>query len=220
MFISLCFAPTQTDSSQTNTNVTWKTHTNDLLSSMSVFFTGANNTHDTSAKPGIMIEVACEPLRTCNTDQYAYKGLTAQWMGEAMQVTRDTISGYLQSSAESAADQCPGGGNRTTCGTLWTRNRYDGKTGLGQEMSALNAFLANLAVNSSSHTNVNTTVATTAATATAPTNRTTPSSSTTTTFGKPIASSSRSSSGSQCLLTASWTLSLVIPATVFFMSLF
>ena len=70
-----------TDSTQTNNNATWKTRTHNLLSSMSVFFAGASNTYDTSANPGIMIEVACEPEETCVYDQYAYKGLAAQWMG-------------------------------------------------------------------------------------------------------------------------------------------
>lgn len=73
---------------------------------MCVFFTGASNTYDTSANPGIMIEVAREPKETCVYDQYAYKGLAAQWMGEAMQVapfTTDTILKYLQSSAEGSA---------------------------------------------------------------------------------------------------------------------
>lgn len=221
---SLCaLCPTHTDSTQTNTNTTWKTRTNDLLSSMSVFFTGgANNTHDTSAKPGIMTEVACEPRGTCYTDQYAYKGLAAQWMGEAMQVapfTTDVILAYLQSSAEGAAEQCSGGDNRTACGTHWTRSEYDGKTGLGQELSALNVLLANLAVNSSSPTNANTTAATTTTTAQGK-GTTTSSSSTTTTSGKPTGTSSKPSSGSQRLWAARWTLSLGIPAAVLFLSLF
>lgn len=205
----------------TNANATWKTRTDDLLSSMSVFFTGANDTHVTSANPGIMTEVACEPAGTCDTDEYAYKGLTAQWMGQAMQVapfTTDKILSYLQSSAEGAARQCSGGGNRTACGTHWTKSEYDGKTGLGQELSALNVFLANLAVSSSAPTNANTTVAST----TAPKGTSTSSSttSTTSTSGKPSATSSRPSSGSERSWVASWTLSLVIPAALLSLSLF
>ena len=121
-------ASTQTNSIQTNNNATWKTRTNDLLSSMSVFFTAANNTHDTPTDPGIMTEVACEPEGTCGVNEDAYKGLTAQWMGEAMQVapfTTDTISKYIQSSAEGAAKQCSGGSNKTACGTRWTKSEYD-----------------------------------------------------------------------------------------------
>lgn len=186
---------------------------------MSVFFTGAYNTDGTSGNPGIMTEVACESIGTCDTDQYAYKGLTAQWMGEAMQVapfTKDVIMSYLQHSAQGAARQCSGGKNGTTCGTRWTKSEYDGKTGLGQELSALNVFLANLAVNSSALTNANTTVA-----SKAEANGTTPSSSsTTTTSGKPTTTSAKPSSGSQRLWAASWALSFAIPAAVLSLSLF
>ena len=164
-----------------------------------------------------MTEVSCEPFGTCSSDQYAYKGLTAQWMGEAMQIapfTADTILSYLKSSAQGAANQCSGGNNGTACGTQWTENKYDGKTGLGQELSALNVFLANLAVNSSAPANANTTAATTQ------TKGTTPSSSTTTTSGKPSASSSKPSSGTQRLWAASWTWSFVIPAALLSLSVF
>lgn len=211
---TLCLAPTHTDeNTQTNTNATWKARTDNLLSSLSIFFTGANNTLDTSAAPGIMIEVACEPEGTCDSDQYSYKGLTAQWMSEAMQVApfiADKVSSYLQSSAEGAAKQCSGGHNGTACGTRWTEDKYDGKTGLGQEFSALNVFLANLAVNSSSPTNANATAATTA---TNTKSTATPSSSSTTASGKSsTTTTSKPSSGSDRLWAASWTLSLIITA--------
>ena len=129
---------------------------------MSVFFTADNNTQDDAAGPGIMFEVACEPQGTCQAEQFAFKGLTAQWMGETTQVapfTTDKIMSYLQSSAKGAAQQCSGGHNGTTCGTRWTKHKYDGKTGLGQEYSAFSVFLANLAVKSSVPTSMNTTVA-------------------------------------------------------------
>ena len=184
-----------------------------------------------------MLEVACEPTRTCNPDQYAFKGLTAQWMGEAMQVapfTTDKTLSYLQSSADGAAKQCSGGPNGTTCGTHWTKSKYDEKTGLGQEFSALNVFLANLAVNSSAPINVNTTVAAqakgasqanaltpssttngTSETSTASTSRTPTAS----TSGTPNATtSSKPSSGSQRLWAVSWTLLLVVPVALLSLS--
>lgn len=187
---------------------------------MSVFFTGVNDTLDTSADPGIMVEVACEPIGTCTTDQYAYKGLTAQWMGEAMQVapfTTDKILSYLQSSAVGAAKQCSGGQNGTTCGTQWINSTYDGTTGLGQEFSALSVLLANLAVNSSAPTNMNTTVATQASGATS--GSTTKSSTTNKSGTSTATTSSKPSSGSQRSWAASWTLTLVIPAVQLSLSL-
>ena len=178
-----------------------------------------------------MTEVACEPERTCQDDEHAYKGLTAQWMGEAMQVapfTTDTISSYLQSSALGAAKQCSGGHNRTTCGTHWTENEFDGITGLGQEMSALNVFLANLAVNSSAPTNAYTTSATTqtnnpSGTPTAQANSISGTSTvqTNSTTATPTATPVKPSSDSQRLWPAGWTLSLVFPAALLsFLSLF
>ena len=186
---------------------------------MSVFFTADNNTQDNAAGPGIMFEAACEPWRTCDAYESAFKGLTAQWMGETMQVapfTTDKIMSYLQSSAEGAAKQCSGGQNGTSCGTRWTKSKYDGKTGLGQEYSAFNVFLANLAVKSSAPTNMNTTVTAQAADGPkqdGPTlaNGPTPSPTNAGTSGTPTA---RPSSGSQRLWVASWTPSLVIPAVL------
>ena len=116
---------------------------------MSVFFTADNATQSPTAGPGIMFEAACEPSQTCQAEELGFKGLTAQWMGETMQVapfTRYTIMNYLQKSAEGAAKQCSGGRDGTTCGTRWTESKYDGKTGLEQEYSAFNVILANLAV--------------------------------------------------------------------------
>ena len=140
-------------------------------------------------------------------------------MGETMQVapfTTDKIMGYLQRSAAGAAKQCSGGHNGTTCGTRWTKSKYDGKTGLGQEYSAFSVFLANLAVKSSAPTNMNTTVAAPAGggpTQDGPTlaNGPTPSPTKAGTSGTPT---SRPSSGSQRLWVGSWTLSLVIPAAL------
>ena len=186
---------------------------------MSVFFTEGHNAHN-STGGGIMTEVACEPERTCATEQHTFKGLTAQWMGEAVQVapfTRDKILGYLQSSAEGAANQCSGGVNGTACGTLWTKTKYDGKTGLGQELSAMNVFLANLADHSSAATNVNTTTASTTVS-----KGTTPSSSPpTTTSGNPTTKPVKPSSGSErSWAAASWILSLLIPTSLLFSLLF
>ena len=198
---------------------------------MSVFFTGNKSHDDTSAVPGIMIEVACEPIGTCNTDQHAYKGLTAQWMGEAMQVapfTTDKIRSYLPSSADGAAKQCSGGPSGTTCGTHWTKSKYDEKTGLGQEFNALNVFLANLAVNSSAPINANTTTAAQAKGATQA-DASTPSSTATGISGKPTAgtpgtpnatTSSKPSSGSPSLWAVSWTLFLVVPVALLSLSPF
>ena len=109
---------------------------------MSVFF----------SRDGVIKEVACEPQDTCNNDQYSFKGIAAEWLGATVQIapfTADTITPYLQASAKGAAASCSGGDNKTTCGFDWTKSKHDGKTGFGQELSALNVILANLATNAS-----------------------------------------------------------------------
>jgi len=150
-----------TDSEQTNANTQWQNRTQSLLSAMSVFFGGRNGS-SASTGPGVMVEIACEPYHRCNHDQYAFKGLAAQWLGATTQVARfttDKISKYLRTSAEGAAQQCSGGSNNTTCGTQWTSSIFDGKIGLGQQLSALNVIVANLATNASSPVTTNTTTA-------------------------------------------------------------
>ena len=187
--------------------------TNSLLSSMSVFFTDeVVSGQNTSTFTGIMTEVACEPINTCSIDAHAYKGIAAQWMGETMQVapfTSEVILGYLQESAQGAARQCSGGPNGTTCGTHWRDTRYDGKTGLGQELSALNVFVANLALNSSAPTTSSSGTSTTG-TSGAPT---------TSSSGTPLATaSSKPSSGCDSMSAASRTLSLLVPAALLLVS--
>ena len=98
-----------------------------------------------------MYEAACEPVDTCDEDKYAFKGLTAQWLGATAQVapyTTDSIMPLLHSSAQAAAKQCTGGRNDTACGSSWTTSKFDGSTGLGQELFAMNVVVANLVTKS------------------------------------------------------------------------
>jgi mannan endo-1,6-alpha-mannosidase len=57
--------------------------------------------------------------------------------------TADQIKPKLQSSAEAAAKTCTGNNNQT-CGIKWYTDKWDGTTGMEQEISATNVFLANL----------------------------------------------------------------------------
>jgi len=101
-------------------------------------------------KPGIMVEVACETIATCNTDEFAIKGLASQWIGATIQAapfTNSTLAPRLRASAAGAAQQCSGGGNGTTCGFQWTQNKWDGTSGVGQQLDATNVLVANFAAN-------------------------------------------------------------------------
>ena len=88
-----------------------------------------------------MVEVACEPYNTCNTDNYSFKAYLSRWMAATTKMapfTYDTIIEKLRASAAAAALQCSGGSGGTLCGMKWTDGaKYDGTTGVGQQMSAL-----------------------------------------------------------------------------------
>lgn len=53
-----------------------------------------------------------------------------------------SIRPYLESSALGAAQNCVGGSDGSTCGTKWYEDGWDGTTGVGQQMCALETFQA------------------------------------------------------------------------------
>lgn len=95
----------------------------------------------------IMSEVACEPNQTCNNDQPSFKAYLSRWMAATAQIapfTEARIMIKLRASAIGAAAQCIGGANGRTCGRRWYQPQWDGKSGPGEEMSALSVIQANL----------------------------------------------------------------------------
>ena len=94
-----------------------------------------------------MVEIACETQGTCNNDQPSFKAYLARWMAAATQIapfTEGFIMPKLQASATGAAKQCVGGSDGKTCGRQWFNSQWDGKSGVGEEMSALSVIQANL----------------------------------------------------------------------------
>ena len=92
-------------------------------------------------------------------DQKAYRTRLARAMGNARSLAAESnysvnstgvdayierITTILQTSASAAAAQCSGGQNGTACGSDWVSREYDGETGLGQDLSALEVILANI----------------------------------------------------------------------------
>jgi len=107
-----------------------------LLNATNVFF-----------KNQIMWEAACETRGNCNTDQLSFKAHLSRWMAASIKAapfTHDTILPLLQTSAAGAAKSCTGSDGGTTCGTKWWSGSWDGSSGVGQQMSALQVFQANL----------------------------------------------------------------------------
>ena len=94
-----------------------------------------------------MVEIACEPQQSCNYDQPSFKAYLARWMAAATQIapfTAEFINPKLHDSALGAAGQCSGGQDGVTCGRTWHTTTWDGKLGVGEQMSALSVIQANL----------------------------------------------------------------------------
>lgn len=100
----------------------------------------------------ILSETACEsntPVN-CNIDQLSFKSSFSRFLAMSTKLAPflyDQVAPYLAASAKAAAATCTGQPGGDSCGTLWTTGSFDGATGLGQEMSALQIIQANLIKN-------------------------------------------------------------------------
>ncbi|KAI9172278.1 glycoside hydrolase family 76 protein [Paramyrothecium foliicola] len=115
----------------------WKDRLDNLLQGAKVFFTGPDK--------NIMEEVACEPVDRCNLDQQSFKAYLSRWLATITKWaphTRDFVLPYLRASAVAAAKQCVGGTNQRMCGLKWNQDKYDGSTGVGQQMAAMEVTLS------------------------------------------------------------------------------
>ncbi|KAM5475116.1 putative mannan endo-1,6-alpha-mannosidase [Microsporum audouinii] len=124
----------------TNADAKWKARLDGLIKGYEVFFSQKD-------PKGIMIEVACEAQGNCNNDQRSFKAYMSRWMAATMIVapyTRPLIEPLLQASAKAAALQCNGPNN--ACGLYWTKGAdwSTSKTGVGEQMAALEVIQSNL----------------------------------------------------------------------------
>ena len=118
----------------------WRTRVEGLLNGSEVFFPKEHGGN-------IMVEVACEPKASCNYDQPSFKAYLSRWMAATTQLapwSYDYIKPKLRDSANGAAGQCSGGEDGETCGRFWYTTKWDGKKGVGEEMSALSVIQSNL----------------------------------------------------------------------------
>lgn len=119
----------------------WRSRVNGLVTGLKVFFTGQD--YD------IMTEVACEGVQLCDDDEQSFKAYLARWMAATTKWapwTHGTIKPLLEASAAAAAAQCTGGGNGRMCGLMWANNsgEWDGTTGVGQQMAAMEVVLGTM----------------------------------------------------------------------------
>jgi mannan endo-1,6-alpha-mannosidase len=107
----------------------WAAHTTALVRSAGTFF-----------EANVMYEPRCEKVGTCNADQLSFKAYLSRWLsGTAALVpsTRQVIMPWLAASATGAAAGCSGGADRVQCGSRWYTGKFDGFTGVGQQLAAL-----------------------------------------------------------------------------------
>ena len=137
---------TASDAAASSSAPEWAARVAGLVDTASrVFFSPSPNA------TGVMLEQACERARICNTDQASFKGYLARWMAKAAVLApfiSGQVAGLLANSSLAAAQSCTGGGvagdpaGATACGTAWWTIGYDGETGLGQQLSALETVQA------------------------------------------------------------------------------
>jgi len=129
----------------TNGSAIWKERVNGLLTGALQVFTDATT--------GVMVEVSCETQTppTCDTDMLSFKAYLSRWMAASTKMAPfiyDTVSAALMKSAVAAAAQCTGGSSGRECGLKWTENGkqavWDGTTGVGQEMAALEVVMSTI----------------------------------------------------------------------------
>lgn len=126
----------------TNGSQIWADRLQGFINHTSVFFP--------KDKGGVMVEL-CEAPQNCNIDMVSFKAYLARWLAVSAQLapfTAPQILPLLQTSAKAAARTCTGAsttsGGPYLCGNRWYFDSYDGKGGVGQQLSALSVIAANL----------------------------------------------------------------------------
>jgi mannan endo-1,6-alpha-mannosidase len=115
----------------------WSNRTAGLLGASATFFDSK-----------VMYETRCEKSGTCNVDQRSFKAYLARWLGATAVIapwTQGAITPLLAASANGAAASCSGGGNGQMCGSRWFTNNFDGVSGVGEQLAALEVVYGLLA---------------------------------------------------------------------------
>lgn len=95
-----------------------------------------------------MYERACQDVGTCNNDQRSFKAIFSRCLGMTSVLVpslRDMIQEKLKFNVQRAAQSCSGGSDGVTCGLNWETDGWDGKWGMGEQMSALEVMMSVLA---------------------------------------------------------------------------
>ncbi|KAK1752116.1 glycoside hydrolase [Echria macrotheca] len=112
----------------------WTQRTEGILGASKLFFGPDDNATN------VMYERNCEQFGTCNVDMRSFKGYMSRFMYASTWFVPSiipTVNELLHTSAAAAAQSCTGGSDGTSCGHKWYVGGFDGQTGLGEEMCAL-----------------------------------------------------------------------------------
>ncbi|KAJ5600503.1 Six-hairpin glycosidase [Penicillium hetheringtonii] len=108
-----------------------------IINALDYFF--ENKNHNVMSQP-------CE-VAECNLNEQSFKAYLARFMGATVPLapfTEQSIMTKINASAIAAAKQCSGGSDNK-CGLRWTDgDQYDGRTGIGEQMSALEVIQSTL----------------------------------------------------------------------------
>jgi len=118
----------------------WKSRVSGFVNKASVSFF-----HLYPNATGIMYEAPCEPISSCTTDQFSFKAYLARWMAKTSVLApfvQDQVMGLLTSTANAVGRSCIPSATGVACGTAWWKPAYDGNTGVGQQLSALEVIQA------------------------------------------------------------------------------
>ncbi|KAK8247815.1 glycoside hydrolase [Phyllosticta capitalensis] len=148
--------------SNMTTEPVWRSRSLTLLSSIeSVFYPASPSTvpaTSTNGNASVLVESACEPIGTCNSEQVAFKGLAARWLAwssvaapSGMNIPA-RVASKVGGSASAAAQRCANNNGKMLCTGRWfdasgsnvKPGDISGNTGFGQQLSALEAVLAPL----------------------------------------------------------------------------
>ncbi|GAB1316657.1 hypothetical protein MFIFM68171_06867 [Madurella fahalii] len=112
----------------------WVERTERILEASRSFFSPYENATN------IMYEHACEWVDSCNADMRSFKAYFSRFVyGASLFVPsiKPTIEELWHTSALAAARSCTGGASGTACSHKWYTGGFDGTTGLGEQMCAL-----------------------------------------------------------------------------------
>ncbi|EEQ86176.1 mannan endo-1,6-alpha-mannosidase, variant 2 [Blastomyces dermatitidis ER-3] len=125
----------------TNGSDKWRTRLQGILDALDIFL---------RPETSILFESACEPYNTCKTDQLSFKAYLVRWMAATTQVapfTAKRIMPILAASAAGAAKACAEGAGpdlTTACSLKWDVGKFEGVTGVGQQLAALEVVQSNM----------------------------------------------------------------------------